>query len=197
MISLQQLKDSARPGDIVGFSGNDAAADIINVMTGALPRWGLSHVGMLCPHPDYGLLLYESTTFNRHPCVIKKKLFAGTQAQYPADKIFTYPGRVWLYRMQKPLRPTEVFLLQCYLNSTVGIPYDMIGAVRSGGHLFNWLESKLHSENLAHIFCSEWCVAAYDNIERFDTDNRAKWNPNKFIRECKSRAIHSQPERIL
>lgn len=196
MISLQQLKDSAKPGSIVGFSGGDLASDIINIGTGAWPRWGLSHVGIMCPHPDYGLLLYESTTFNHDPCVIRKEMFAGTQAQYPDVKIMTYPGRVWLYNLRVPLRRFEVESLQMYLNGTIGIPYDMIGAIRSGGHLFNWVESKLHKENLARIFCSEWCVAAYDHIERFDTDDDSKWNPNKFVRECKARAIHISPVRV-
>lgn len=195
MISLQRWKDLAKPGSIVGFSGADLPSDIINVMTGAWPRWGLSHVGMLAER-DNDLLLFESTTFNHNPCVIQKKMFSGTQAQHPLDKIQTYNGRVWIYQPRINLREWEKRNLSHYLMNTIGIKYDMIGALRSGGHLFNWMESKLHGENLARIFCSEWCVAAYNSIERFDTDDDSRWNPNKFIRECKVRAIHLKPVRV-
>jgi hypothetical protein len=183
MISLKQWNALANPGDIVGFSGRNLASDIINVGTYAMPRWGLSHVGILCPHPDYGLLLYESTTFNSHPCVIQKKAFQGTQAQYPRDKVFTYDGRVWLYSLNKPLNDIELLKLQVFLNGTIGTPYDMIGAFRSGGEGFRYMESKMHSENMSSIFCSEWCAAAMREMERFSTDDVSKWNPNALCRE--------------
>lgn len=184
----QEWRNLAKPGSIVGFSGKGAAADIINIMTGGIPRWGLSHVGILAENQDYGLLLYESTTFNKTPCVLRKQLFHGTQAQY-LTKIIDYDGRVWLYSPRVPLRPWESANLTAYLNSTIGIGYDMIGALRSGGNGFNWLESKLHPQNLASIFCSEWCAAAYNAFERFDTDDLSRWNPNKLIREMNHRAL--------
>lgn len=196
MISLQQWTDLAKPGDIVGFSGNDFAADIINIGTYALPRWGLSHVGMLCKHPDYGLLLYESTTFNDKPCVIQKKMFSGTQAQYPRDKVFGYGGRVWLYSLRRRLSTDEHLLLQCFLNGSVGTPYDMIGAFRSGGEGFRYLESRMHEENLHRIFCSEWCAAAMRHIGRFGTDDASKWNPNAFCRALLDRVEVVSPVRV-
>ncbi len=196
MVSSQQWKDLAKPGSIVGFAGRGLASDIINIMTGALPRWGLSHVGILADHPDYGTLLYESTTFNKTPCVIRKKLFSGTQAQYAFNKIFDYPGRVWVYQPRIDLRPWESHNLTTYLNHSIGIAYDMIGAVRSGGNVFGWLESKLHKENLARIFCSEWVASAYDSFERFDTNDRSKWNPNSIVREMNRRALLKMPVRV-
>lgn len=195
-MTSQEWRAAAKPGSIVGFSGKDLAANIINVMTGGWPHWGLSHVGILSYHDEYGLLLYESTTFNKTPCVIQKKLFSGAQAQYPSNKVFDYDGRVWLYPPRVPLRPWETKNLQTYLNSTVGTPYDMIGAIRSGGNLFNWLESKLHKENKARIFCSEWCAAAWDSFERFDTDKMSRWNPNRYIREMNHRALLLKPVRV-
>lgn len=196
MQSLQQLKDWGSPGSVVGFSGRGTAANIINIMTGGIPHWSLSHVGILCPHPDFGTLLYESTTFNTTPCVIQKKLFQGTQAQFPINKIANYPGRVWLYQPRIPLRPWEIVNLHTYLSLTIGTPYDMIGAIRSGGNGFNWLESKLHKENLAHIFCSEWVAAAWNAFERFDTDRVSRYNPNKLIREMNHRALLLKPVRV-
>jgi hypothetical protein len=159
------------------------ASDIINIGTYALPRWGLSHVGILCPHPDHGLLLYESTTFNEKKCVITGKIFSGTQAQYPRDKVFTYDGRVWLYSLKKPLDQIELLKLQVFLNGTIGTPYDMVGAFRSGGEGFRYLESKMHTESLSSIFCSEWCAAAMREIGRFPTEDASKWNPNALCRE--------------
>lgn len=197
MINLDQWRSLVRPGSIIGFSGRNLDSDIINIMTGGCPRWGLSHVGIMCPHPEYGMLLYEATTLNNAPCVIQKKMFSGAQAQYPDVKIFTYPGRVWLYNLHRQLRPYQVNRLSNFLNSMVGTPYDMVGALRSGGHLFNWLESRLHTENLHRIFCSEMTAAAYRDLGIFGTKNVSRWNPNKFVRACNDRCLLTQPLRII
>jgi hypothetical protein len=123
-------------------------------------------------------------------------MFSGAQAQYPDVKIFTYPGRVWLYNLHHPLRDFEIKRLQTFLNGMIGTPYDMIGAIRSGGHLFNWIEGRLHTENLHRIFCSEMTAAAYRTVGCFGTKNAGRWNPNKFIRACDDRDLHSNPLRV-
>jgi hypothetical protein len=193
--STASLKGALNPGDILGFSGADLPSDIINIMTGAFPRWGLSHVGIMAEYKG-DLLLFESTTFNKHPCAIRNVMFEGTQAQWPANKIENYNGRCWRYPLEKPLRGWERHKLSEYLVGGIGVEYDMIGALRSGGHVFNWVESRFHAENLARIYCSEWCAASLREIERFDTDDVSKWNPNKFVRELRSRAINLHRERL-
>lgn len=195
MISLQQWNDLAKPGDIVGFSGADFASDVINLGSFGWPRWGLSHVGILCPHEN-NLLLFESTTFNEKPCVIQNKMFSGTQAQWPRDKVFTYNGRVWLYSLRRRLRASEIQTLHKFLLGTIGTPYDMIGAFRSGGREFSRFEAMLRGENLHRIFCSEWCAAALRTVNRFGTDDASKWNPNSFTRELLSRVEVVSPVRV-
>lgn len=195
MRSQKPSIDSLKPGDIIGFSGADLASDIINIGTFAMPRWGLSHVGIMAEHKGE-LLLFESTTFNKHPCAIRGKMFSGTQAQHLAEKLADYNGRAWVYPLAKPLRGWEREKLSRYLVSHVGIDYDMLGAIRSGGNVLNWLESRLHKENVARLYCSEWCAAAYRWIERFDTIDVSRWNPNKFVRELRSRGINTCNKRL-
>lgn len=184
------------PGDIVGCLGNSFTSHIINIGTYGIPFYGLSHVGIIAESMDNRVLLYESTTLNKYPCAVKGVLFNGTQAQEIDRKIDSYEGKIWHYPLKKPLRVWERRNLSKFLNRKLGIPYDSIGAFRSGGKGFSWLESRMHKENLSSIFCSEWCASAHNYIERFDTDNLSKWNPNAFAREERRRDILLKPIRI-
>ena len=42
--------DLVQPGDILGFSGRGLISDMINVFTYGLPRWSLTHVGIIGEH---------------------------------------------------------------------------------------------------------------------------------------------------
>ena len=69
-----------QPGDIIGFSGECLTSDLINIATYGIPRWGISHVGIMGEATDGRFLLWESTTLDGLPCEITGKPFFGTQA---------------------------------------------------------------------------------------------------------------------
>ena len=41
-----------KPGDLIGFSGDSPVSDAINLGTFGLPRWGISHVGIMAEAAD-------------------------------------------------------------------------------------------------------------------------------------------------
>jgi len=182
-------------GDIIGFSGFSFTSGVINCFTYGVPRWNLSHVGIIA-HYDCEPLLFESTTLCDLPCEIQKKCVRGVQAHVLEDRIKAYPGKIWRYPLLKPLRPLEDLRLSWFLTDNIGKDYDMIGAVRSGGLGFSWLESKLRPENLESIFCSELCAAAYKQLDLLETDNASSWNPNRLIRVLRKLGLIGTPERL-
>jgi hypothetical protein len=168
-----------KSGDLIGFSGRSGLSDLINVVTLGLPRWGLSHVGILAEHKGE-LLLFESTTLDQLPCVIRGECFNGTQAHRLDDVLASYEGRVWEYPLSRPLYADESQRLSDFLVRTIGVPYDKLGAVRSAGVGLSYVESLLRPEDLRSIFCSEWLAKAYCEIGLLPTDNASRWNPNRL-----------------
>ena len=183
------------PGDIFGFSGNYSDSALINLVTYGCPWYSVSHVGIMAEVGN-DLLLFESTTGPPGPCFVQKRIVHGTQAQKLDFKIDNYWGKIYHYRLKKPLRKFERQALTRFLLHTLGVAYDTVGAFRSGGLAWSWFESKLRKESRAALFCSEWVAAALRNIERFDTDNYSKWSPNALMRELGTRDIVLAPERI-
>ena len=176
-------------GDIIAFSGRGWPSILINLFTYGVPFWHISHVGIIRRHQGE-LLLFESTTLSDLPCVIQGRPFRGTQAVRLNDRLKEYSGRAWHYPLYRQMFEAESERLNGFLADHIGIPYDYIGAVRSGGIGWSWLESLLHQEDLSYIFCSELCAAAHRQIGMLRTDNVSRWNPNRFIR-------HERRERIL
>lgn len=194
-IDSRWLRENLKPGDVIGFSGHYWTSWAINCGSYGIPGWSISHVAIVGHHPDHDNLVYQSCYEPPGPCAIQKKLVRGTQAQ-PLESILDYKGKVWLYRLRIPLRLYETDMLSCYLNGTLGRPYDRVGAWQAGGQLISRLFGWLIPEHTASLFCSEWVAAAYAHIERFDTDSVSRWSPNAFLRECRRRAIHLKPMRI-
>lgn len=197
-LSSESLKDSiqhCRAGDILAFSGSGHVSDIINIFTFGIPRFSISHVGIVGEHHGQ-LLLFESTTLASGPCEILGKPIKGSQAQRIDSRILSYRGRIWHYPLYRSLYDHEAERLTEFLVSGLGRPYDQIGAVRAGGLAFSWFESKIHKPNLASLFCSEWCVAALSEIGIFPTTHVSKWNPNRFIRKGRKLQVLQIPRRI-
>lgn len=187
---------SFQPGDILGFSGDSWVSAGINVMTYGIPWWSLSHVGILGEHHEHGLLLFESTTLNNSPCVIQGKPVCGTQAQRIDTRLSNYAGKIWHYRLYRPLYRHERNRLNAFLNDNIGKSYDQIGAFRAGGIGFSFLESQLTESDLHAIFCSEWCAAAHARIGLFPTDSPGRWNPNHFVRKERRKELLLRPKRM-
>jgi hypothetical protein len=192
------LTDTAgfEPGDIIAFSGNSLISDLINVATYAIPRWGISHVGIMGEASDGRLLLFESTTLDSLPCEILGRPFDGTQAHVLEDVIQRYEGRIWHFPLCRSLYENERKRLNEFLLETISVPYDQMGAFRSAGAGLSWIESLFRDQDLSTIFCSEWCCAAHVNIGIFRTDNVSRWNPNRFVRAERKQNILLKPRRL-
>jgi hypothetical protein len=184
-----------KAGDLIGFSGTTLVSDLINVGTYGIPRWGLSHVGVLATH-EGELLLFESTTLDGLPCVIAGKPFNGVQAHRLNDVLKAYKGKVWHYPVYRPLYEIEDARLSTFLLGKIGTPYDEMGAFRAAGIGLSTFESLLHPQDLSHIFCSELCAAAYSEIGLMPTAAAQRWSPNRLARHLCRHEILLKPFRL-
>ena len=190
-----RYKIAIKAGDIVGFSGAARTSDIVNIATYGIPRWSLSHVGIIANYQGQKLL-FESTTLDKLPCEITKKQLNGVQAHKFDDVVENYAGRVWVYPLYRPLFESEDRRLSDFVLSLVGRPYDTEGAIRSGGLLFSLVESLFRSEDLHTLFCSELCAKALSEIGLVPTDDAARWSPNHLIRHLRWHEILLKPRRV-
>jgi hypothetical protein len=83
-----------------------------------------------------------------------------------------------------------------FLLDTIHVPYDMMGAFRSAGIRLSWIESLFREQDLHMIFCSEWAAAALSYIGVFQTDNAARWNPNRLCRHLRRKELVFKPRRL-
>lgn len=184
-----------RPGDIIGCSGKYLGSDFINVVTYGIPRWSLSHVGILAD-VDGKLLIFQSTTQCCLPCHFQKKLVSGTQAQEIGEFVATDRSRIYHYPLSRELYAHEKVRLRRSLIDDLGIKYDMLGAFRAGGRLWAGVGAHLHKQSKASIFCSEWCASQHSNIGIMPTANFSRWNPNSFVRRERRFGILLPPIRV-
>jgi len=174
-----------KAGDLVAFSGANYVSDMVNLATWGLPRWGISHVGIVAKVDDR-LLLFEATTLGEVPCEITGVPFNGTQAH--SLNFGGYKGRVWYYPLYRELYERESTRLTAYLISILQTPYDDLGALRSARLSFL-------GQDLTSLFCSELVAAAYANIGILPS-NASRWNPNCLVRLLRKRAILRKPIRV-
>ena len=180
------IPNSIKDGDIVGFSGNHWKSTVINLCTGGLPLWGLSHVGIMAtPQGRCAPLLFESCESSTLPCEITGELVSGVQAHALCDVLDVYNGKAWLYPAYRPLYMHERFRLEAYLESLVGKPYDLEGAARSAGWIIASLEAIFRGQDLTALFCSELNAACLSRIGFYPDANASRWNPNRFTRKLK------------
>lgn len=184
-----------RAGDLLAFSGGTFLSDLINLATFGIPRFSISHVGIIGEHHGE-LLLFESTTLNSTPCAITGLKVRGSQAQRVGGRLESYRGKVWHYPLYRRLYAHESQRLSEFLVAGLGRPYDDVGAVRAGGAAFSWFESKLRPPNLASLFCSEWVAAALAEIGILPTNHASRWNPNRLIRKARKLEILQTPRRV-
>ncbi|MHB8107843.1 MAG: hypothetical protein ACYDH4_10520, partial [Candidatus Cryosericum sp.] len=143
------------------------------------------------------LLLFESTTLDGDlPCEITGQAISGTQAHRLEDVLARYDGKAWLYPLYRPLYDDEDARLTRFLMSTVGLPYDLLGALRSAGVGLSWAESLFRPQDLTTIYCSEWLAAADAEVGLHVTDNVSRWSPNRYSRHLRRHHILCKPLRI-
>lgn len=205
---------TVRPGDMLGFSGRDLAAGVINLATWGVPYLplvpaslaGLSHVGLAVADPDRpgAVLLYESTCLLRRPCVRLGRRVCGVQAQFLRVRVRQYCGAVWHYPLAQPLTERESADLRQFADRMLGVSYDWSGAFAARhlplGRLRRLLlaaggrdrrEQALHS-----LFCSEFVAAALDGLGRFTTLSPQSWSPNALARAGLDRRVFLPPARL-
>jgi hypothetical protein len=185
----QNIAPNIKAGDLIAFSGNSFISDLVNIATYGLPRWGISHVGIMGEAADGRLLLFESTTLDGLPCEIAGLPFNGTQAHTLDAVIKSYQGKIWHYPLYRELYESEKKRLTQFLMETIHTPYDELGAMRSAGIGLSYIESLFRQQDLNSIYCSEWLAAAYANIGIMPTDNASRWNPNHLVRHLRRHEI--------
>lgn len=192
MIGVRQVQ----AGGILGFSGRSFGSTIINLATYGIPRWSISHVGIVAPGPDGGrLMLYESLYHSDEPCEVTG-VTSGTQAHSIESAIERADCPVWYYPYYRRLYQFERRRISEYLLSSIGLPYDYIGAFRSAGLGLSWIESLLREEDLSAIFCSEWVASAYADAGLFAINHASRWNPNRLLRHLRRARVLHKPERV-
>lgn len=175
-----------KAGDIIGYSGRSWLSAGINIATYGVPLWSISHVGIMAHAPDGRLLLFESTSLDgKVPCAITGQPIHGTQAHPLEEMVRLYAGRAYHYPFYRQLYEYEDQRLTEFLVDTIGVPYDMTGAFRSGGVGLSFMESLFRPANLTSIFCSEWVAAAYAVTGLHATDNVSRWSPNRLVRHLR------------
>lgn len=191
-----------RSGDVIGFVAKDCRdwiADVINLATFGVPTRSVHHVGVVgCLRPSEPLL-FECVGCDdeRPPCIYLGKQFAGCQA-HPLEEILETATDcdLWHYPLRCELYPHEEDRLLSYLESKIGKPYDVAGAIRSGGWMFNAANAVLRQENTASFFCSEWVADSQVHIGRLLTRNVGRWNPNRLTRYMVREGVANRPSLI-
>lgn len=188
------MRFPVKSGDIIGFSGRSLRSGLINLATGGIPLWGISHVGIIATL-DKRILLFDSTEAPG-VCSVTGNFHRGVQAHHLSDVLADYKGRVWHYPLYRRLYQHENDRLGVYLGGVLGHGYDKAGAVRAGGLLFAKLNALIYGQDLAELFCSELLAAALSRIGIFPTVNASRWNPNKLIRAMRRARILHKGERL-
>lgn len=174
------------PGAVLGFSNRGIVEDTICVMSLALPG-SIHHVGIASAGDDE-TLVYEAIhgERSRPACYFQQKQTSGLQAHTLSGLVeYVRPSgtKIWCYNPRAPLYRHEEIRLENWLRRRVGSPYDLGGALGSGGGLLHQLLSFLvRGENLTTLFCSETCAAALTNAGRLQTRSASHWNPMRLCR---------------
>lgn len=197
------------PGDIIGFSGGGHTGRLISVATLGWPfswpvAWSsLSHVGIVAPwhHSQTNdLLLFESTSLCDEPCEILGRKIIGVQAHAIGKRIRSYHdqgGVAWHYPLMQPLDVEQLFRLAVFCRQSLGTGYDTRGAFDSRdlpiGRIFRAVAGR---EDLARLFCSEFCAAALRRAGAWSIENVSGMNPNRMVRRAIREGVLRYPGRL-
>jgi hypothetical protein len=192
------LKD----GDVVGFSGSHYLSDFINVVTYGVPRYSISHVGILArKNKRSKWLVFEANEDVPYPCAITKRKHDGVQAHSLDLLLERYPGKAWLYRLKGPailkMEDGQQYLsLYDAMCTELGTPYDWMGAKRAGGFFHSAIHALLHKQDTSSLFCSELVAMILNEYGILDTNNVSKWSPNRLMRHLVRKQIYDKAVRL-
>lgn len=179
----------------MGFSGRNLSGLIINIGSFGIPFRDFSHIGIVANYLGRNRL-FESTSLNSLPCLIQNKPVSGSQCQDLDLRIRFYRGSVRRIPLKDPLTSEQSVDLTEYLVDNTGLPYDYLGAERSGGKLWAQMHRLLHPEDATALFCSEWCVLAMREIDVFRATNASAWNPNSLYRAVRRRGTYGKRQKL-
>ncbi len=183
-----------KSGDILAFSGASFQSDIINIGTYGIPRWSISHVGIVST--DF-LRWSRKEIPHFHPTILFEAMPSGVQFRVNIKKIVNeYNGRVWVYPLYRRLYPHEVQRLADSLFDIEEIPYDKVGAGRSAGFLFATIQALFRGQDLSTFFCSELIANKLSEIGIHPVTNASKWNPNRLVRDLRNDRVVCKPIRL-
>jgi hypothetical protein len=190
------LKD----GDIIGFSGSHYLSDFINLVTYGIPRYSLSHVGILArKNRRSKWLVFEASEDVPYPCAITHRKHDGVQAHSLGLLLERYPGKMWLYhRVGYPEYGTGHTWIELYnaLVMELGTPYDWMGAKRAGGFFHSAIHALLHKQDTSSLFCSELVAMILAEYGVLDTNNVSKWSPNRLMRHLVRKHLYDKAVRL-
>ena len=203
-------------GDILAFSGSGRTSLTIRLATCS----AISHVGCVSLVPAWQLrdlvgcrvvdveaerlanwneqpLLFESTTLVDLPCAITGRVIEGVQAHGPQQRIETYAGRVWRYRLTDAWRQTFHELdgprrLTGHLLARIGTQYDGRGAILAGTRIVKhwWAWSRVDRSSL---FCSEYLASVLQHVGLFPISNASQVTPASLIRTLVADEVYGPP----
>lgn len=205
------MYEQIKSGDLIAVSGKGFVSGAIQIGTLGLPNvfglgkrgWaGMSHVGVACwAYPERStagdLLVYESTSFARPPCVrTRRENPKGVQAHY-LDDILNGGGDVWHLPLRRPLYRDEEDRMLAYLEFCLGRGYDFIGAGRSaGGVVLRTVQRLVDREDMGSVFCSELVAKAWSLIGILQVRNAGAWSPQRLVRQAVRRGVVEWGERL-
>lgn len=182
-------------GDVIGFSGVGLVSDGINLATYGIPRWNISHVGIVCSYQGEQYMFESTTTNGEDRCAILGVRVCGVQA-HRLNTIVSRPGKVWRYPLARPLYTAEQRRLRLSVVDCLGLPYDFLGAGRSGGALVRILEKAFREEDMARVFCSELVAHCLTKVGLTYMLNASGQNPNSLVRRLSREHVVRGRERI-
>ena len=183
-------------GDVIGFSGAYFGSDMINLLTYGVPRWCLSHVGVIGRKASGELVMFESNQNTGTSCVITGCEVDGVQAHTLPAMLDTYKGRVWRYPLYRSLYPHESVRLSKVLRKRIGTPYDWDGAKEAAGLFYSVTQAVIRNQDITSLFCSELVAFALSEIGIFHTSNVSRWSPNKLVRNMRRDGLLDNPVRL-
>ena len=201
----QRMADlDLKDGDIIGFSGSHWLSDCINLATYGIPRYSLSHVGIIArKNKRSKWLVFEANEDVPWPCAITHRKHDGVQAHSLELLLERYPGKMWLYRLNKEYLHKYIgwqgaFGISLYhsLVNELGTPYDWMGAKRAGGFIHSAIQALFHGQDTSSLFCSELIAMTLNEYGILDTNNVSKWPPNCLMRHLVRKRAYDKAVRL-
>ncbi len=137
------------PGCLTWFCGRELVSRAIALWTCSLKQiWHgqlISHCGIVSFDKQANLSHYESTTLKT------PENFDGVQKNDPWERIDQYEGRVYVSRPRVLLTRSQSRRLTTSLETFLGTPYDMPGAMLAGTR---WIKRHFDADR-SQVFCDE------------------------------------------